>query len=144
MNRLPLCHVACVGKAGVGVLALASELEANPVANAVAVMSLEDITKSGGQVTLPEGAIRLAVSIKVGFDDVHGADDSGSDFNEAKHGILCEEVFFLLQGADVRVLCCQCCAISIFLVIYEVSLSMNSISQEGSLVTCRLQYNAAA
>lgn len=42
-------------------------LEATPFANAVAVVSLEDVTKSGGQVTLPEGAIRLAVSIKVMF-----------------------------------------------------------------------------
>lgn len=69
MNRLLLCRVACVYKAGVGVLAPAAALEATPVANAVAVVSLEDITKAGGQVTLPEGAIRLAVSIKVGFDE---------------------------------------------------------------------------
>ena len=40
-------------------------LEANPIANAVAVVSLEDVAKSGGQVSLPEGAIRLAVEIKV-------------------------------------------------------------------------------
>ena len=52
-------------KAGVGVLAPAAALEANPVANAVAVVSVEDITESGGQVSLPQGAIRLAVSIKV-------------------------------------------------------------------------------
>lgn len=39
-------------------------LEENPLANAVAVISLEDATKAGGQVTLPAGAIRFAVSIK--------------------------------------------------------------------------------
>lgn len=42
-------------------------LEANPMPNAVAVVSLEDATKAGGQVTLPAGAIRFAVSIKVSF-----------------------------------------------------------------------------
>lgn len=40
-------------------------LEANPLPNAVAVVSLEDASKTGGQVTLPAGAVRLAVSIKV-------------------------------------------------------------------------------
>lgn len=42
-------------------------LEATPFANAVAVVSLEDASKSDGQVSLPEGTIRLAVSIKVSF-----------------------------------------------------------------------------
>ncbi len=65
--RVP-ANVASVGKAGVGILAPVAALEANPIANAVAVVSLEDINKSGVQVTLPEGAIRLAVSIEVGFD----------------------------------------------------------------------------
>lgn len=78
VTHLLLCRAHCVGKAGVGVLAPAAALEANPVANAVAVVSLEDITKSGGQVSLPEGAIRLAVSIKVGFY----FEGSGSDFHE--------------------------------------------------------------
>lgn len=40
-------------------------LEANPVPNAVAVVSLEEASKTGGKVTLPAGAVRLAVSIKV-------------------------------------------------------------------------------
>lgn len=40
-------------------------LEVNPLPNAVAVISLEDATKAGGQVTLPAGVIRFAVSIKV-------------------------------------------------------------------------------
>lgn len=56
-----LLHV----QAGVGVLAPLAALEANPIANAVAVVSLEDVAKSGGQVNLPEGAIRFAVEIKV-------------------------------------------------------------------------------
>lgn len=42
-----------------------SALEAAPVPNAVAVVSLEDAAAAGGQITLPQGAIRLAVSIKV-------------------------------------------------------------------------------
>lgn len=63
-HRVPN-YVASVGKAGVGILAPAAALEANPIANAVAVVQLEDINKSGGPVTLPEGAIRLAVSIEV-------------------------------------------------------------------------------
>eukprot|EP00752_Nemacystus_decipiens_P003746 g3451.t1 len=61
-------------EAGVGVLAPAAALEANPVANAVAVVSLEDIMESGGQVPLPEGAIRLAVSIK-GTEDLSALSD---------------------------------------------------------------------
>ncbi|CAB1112136.1 unnamed protein product [Ectocarpus sp. CCAP 1310/34] len=56
-------------EAGVGVLAPLAALEANPIANAVAVVSLEDVAKSGGQVNLPKGAIRLAVEIK-GTEDL--------------------------------------------------------------------------
>lgn len=56
-------------KAGVGIVAPAAALKANPIANAVAVVSLEDIN-GGEQVPLPEGAIRLAVSIKVRFDAI--------------------------------------------------------------------------
>ncbi|CAM9221239.1 unnamed protein product, partial [Ectocarpus sp. 6 AP-2014] len=56
-------------EAGVGVLAPLAALEANPIANAVAVVSLEDVAKSGGQVNLPEGAIRLAVEIE-GTEDL--------------------------------------------------------------------------
>lgn len=59
------CFVVALTKAGVGVMAPIAALEANPLPNAVAVVSLEDATKSGGQVTLPAGAIRFAVSIKV-------------------------------------------------------------------------------
>lgn len=40
-------------------------LEASPVPNAVAVVSVEDAIKSSGRVKLPDGAIRLAVSITV-------------------------------------------------------------------------------
>ncbi|CAN0267258.1 unnamed protein product, partial [Hapterophycus canaliculatus] len=53
-----------VDKAGVGVLAPMAALKANPIANAVAVVSMEDVGEAGGHVTLPEGAMRLAVSIK--------------------------------------------------------------------------------
>ncbi|CAM9578221.1 unnamed protein product, partial [Pylaiella littoralis] len=56
-------------EAGVGVLAPVAALEATPFANAVAVVSLEDASKSDGQVSLPEGTIRLAVSIK-GTEDL--------------------------------------------------------------------------
>lgn len=54
-----------VRQAGVGVLAPLAALEACPIPKAVAVVPLEDVTKAGGQVKLPEGAIRVAVSIKV-------------------------------------------------------------------------------
>lgn len=40
-------------------------LKANPIANAVALVAMEDVGDSGGHVDLPEGAIRLAVSMKV-------------------------------------------------------------------------------
>lgn len=40
-------------------------LKANPIANAVAVVPMEDVSESGGHVSLPDGVIRLAVSIKV-------------------------------------------------------------------------------
>lgn len=52
-------------QAGVGIMAPIAALEANPLPNAVAVVSLEDASKTEGQVTLPAGAVRLAVSIKV-------------------------------------------------------------------------------
>lgn len=50
---------------GVGVLVPIEAFKANPLPNAVVVVSLEDAAKTGGQVTMPEGAIRLALSIKV-------------------------------------------------------------------------------
>ena len=46
---------------GVGVLAPAAELAASPLPNAVALLSLEQVAKGG--VTMPEGAIRMAVSV---------------------------------------------------------------------------------
>lgn len=54
-----------VGQAGVGVLAPIAALQANPLPNAVAVVSLEDTATTGGQVSLPQGVVRLAVSLKV-------------------------------------------------------------------------------
>lgn len=54
-----------------GILAPLAALKAAPVPNAVAVVSLEDAAKSGGQVQLPEGAIRLAVSVKVILADLY-------------------------------------------------------------------------
>lgn len=62
-----LCLLSTSLKAGVGVMAPLAALEAAPVPNAVAVVSLEEAAQSGGQVNLPEGAIRLAVSIKVTY-----------------------------------------------------------------------------
>ncbi|CAM9771873.1 unnamed protein product, partial [Scytosiphon promiscuus] len=56
-------------EAGVGVLAPMAALKANPIANAVAVVTMEDVQDSSGHVSLPEGAIRLAVSIK-GTEDL--------------------------------------------------------------------------
>lgn len=50
-----------------GILAPKAVLEANPFPNAVAVVSLEDAASTGGQVSLPEGALRFAVSIKVRY-----------------------------------------------------------------------------
>lgn len=61
LNRAPLT----VKQVGVGVLVPMEAFMANPIPNAVVVVSLEDVAKTGGQVTLPEGAIRLALSIKV-------------------------------------------------------------------------------
>ena len=52
---------------GVGVLVPIEALKVNPIRNAVAVVSSEDAAKTGGKVTLPEGAVRLAVSIKVSY-----------------------------------------------------------------------------
>ena len=46
---------------GVGVLAPAAELAASPLPNAVALFSLEEVAKGG--LTMPEGAIRMAVSV---------------------------------------------------------------------------------
>lgn len=66
--HLLLTQVYCIdapAQAGVGVLAPIAALEANPLPNAVAVVSLEDAAKTEGQVSLPAGAVRLAVSIKV-------------------------------------------------------------------------------
>ncbi|CAN0052244.1 unnamed protein product [Discosporangium mesarthrocarpum] len=49
---------------GVGVLAPLSALEAAPLPNAVAVVSLSEAAKTGGVVQLPPGALRIAVSIE--------------------------------------------------------------------------------
>jgi len=46
---------------GVGVIAPAAELAANPLPNAIALFSLSEVAKGG--IKMPEGAIRMAVSV---------------------------------------------------------------------------------
>ncbi|CAM9161247.1 unnamed protein product [Choristocarpus tenellus] len=57
---------------GVGVLAPLAALEASPLPNAVAVVSLEDAMKNGGVVELPPGAIRVAVTVEGTEPDLSG------------------------------------------------------------------------
>lgn len=48
-----------------GVLVPKEVLDECPLPNAVVVVSLEEASETGGKIQLPDGAIRLAVSIKV-------------------------------------------------------------------------------
>eukprot|EP00277_Geminigera_cryophila_P023702 CAMPEP_0179464298 /NCGR_PEP_ID=MMETSP0799-20121207/46154_1 /TAXON_ID=46947 /ORGANISM="Geminigera cryophila, Strain CCMP2564" /LENGTH=739 /DNA_ID=CAMNT_0021268021 /DNA_START=24 /DNA_END=2243 /DNA_ORIENTATION=+ len=62
---------------GVGVLAPAAELVANPIANAIAVFSLEHVAKK--ETTMPEGALRMAITVRGDESDEQLAALKGSD-----------------------------------------------------------------
>lgn len=75
---------------GVGVVAPAAELEANPIPNAIALFSLRDIAK--GDVKMPEGAIRKAITV--------GGDESDEELAALKSNDAVMLLIETPQGAS--------------------------------------------
>jgi (E)-4-hydroxy-3-methylbut-2-enyl-diphosphate synthase len=61
---------------GVGVLAPAQELTAAPILNAIAVFALSEVAK--GEAKMPEGAMRMAISVRGDESDAEMAKLKGS------------------------------------------------------------------
>ena len=59
--------VRCLIEVSTGVIVLATELEKDPLPNAMALMDLEEAVEKNG--ALPKGAVRLAIAVNRGEDE---------------------------------------------------------------------------